>query len=527
MAKESCLDFWRARGRFLIFVAVVATIHASRHRMFRRLASLILILSVLSFSACQKTFTTIDQGQPSMNSISIGYAEAPSTYSPLSYEAKNRKFFANIYEPLVTFDGTFNTDSALAVSWGRLDDTTWDFHLRQNVYFHDGKTFTAADAVYSIDLARGDTSELHPLLSTISSVEQTAEDRITIKTTAPDPLLLNRLTYVYMVPNGTTDFALPIGTGPYRVHDFVQDDLVLERFNDYWGPLAYFPEVHLKTVADPAERVKELENNEVQVLANVPPQSAEELKSQGLKVEDFPSLEESYLILNQARIFKDSNLRAAVNAALATDYADSLGGGYLMPTSQFAATGIEGYSKTALQREQNLDVAKAFRATVDGPVAVTLDIPQGVESLGEAIASDLAAIDILVTVNVLSPADLQGKIEAGSSDFYFFGWKYDLADNEDFFEAVAHSKVGDYGQFNGTGYADATLDSLIEEAARELVLTERRQLIEQIEDQLMADKIIVPLFESKTLYAFHAPLIWNSRLDGQLWATDLSENVVK
>jgi peptide/nickel transport system substrate-binding protein len=462
-----------------------------------------------------------------MNSISIGYAEAPSTYSPLSYEAKNRKFFANIYEPLVTFDGTFNTDSALAVSWGRLDDTTWDFHLRQNVYFHDGKTFSAADTVYSINLARGATSELHPLLSTISSVEQTADDRITIKTTAPDPLLLNRLTYVYMVPNGTTDFVLPIGTGPYRVHEFAQDDLVLERFNDYWGPLAYFPEVHLKTVADPVERVKDLENNSLQALANVPPQSAEELKAQGLTMTEFPSLEVTYLVLNQDHVFKDPNLRAAVNVALATDYADRLGGGYLMGTSQFAATGIEGYSKTAPQREQNLTIAKDFRSKVEGPVAVILDIPQGVESLGEAIAFDLAAIDIQVTVNVLSPADLQSKIVEDSSDFYFFGWKYDLADNEDFFEAVAHSKVGDYGQFNGAGYADATLDSLIEKASRELVLTERRLLITQIEDQLLEDKVIVPLFESKTLYAFHAPLLWNSRLDGQLWATDLSENVVK
>jgi peptide/nickel transport system substrate-binding protein len=462
-----------------------------------------------------------------MSSISIAYAEAPSTYSPLSYEAKNRKFSANLYESLVNFDGTFNMDSALAVSWGRLDDTTWDFHLRHDVYFHDGKTFTAADVVYSINLARGETSELQPLLSTITGVEQTEEDRISITTSAPDPLLLNRLTYVYMVPEATTDFSLPIGTGPYRVHEFAQNDLVLERFADYWGPLGYFPEVHLKTIADPDERVKGLEDNTVQVLANVPPQSAEELKAQGLTVTDFPSLEVSYLILNQSRIFADENLRAAVNAALATDYAEQLGGGYLVGTSQFAATGIEGYSKTALERAQDLDSAEAWRAKVEGPVAVTLDIPEGLESLGEAIRSDLAAIDIQVTMNVLTATALQDKIEAGSSDFYFFGWKYDLADNEDFFEAVAHSKVGGYGQFNGVAYADADLDLLIEKAATELGLMERRQFITQIESRLTEDMAIVPLFESKTLYAFHAPLLWSARLDGQLWVSDLTENVVK
>lgn len=493
----------------------------------KRFSIFILLLSTFVLTACRQTFLTIDQGQPSRDEISIAYQEAPSTYSPLSYEAKNRKFFSNIYEPLVKFDGTFNMDSSLAVSWGRLDDTTWDFHLRNGVYFHDGKSFTAADAVYSLNLARGDTSELQPLLSTIVEVTQTAEDRIEIKTKQPDPLLLNRLTYVYMVPVDTVDFSLPVGTGPYRVHEFAQNDLVLERFNDYWGGLAYFPLVHLKTVPDPAERVKFLESDELQVLANVPPQSVEDLKVQGIQVEDFPSLEVSYLMLNQSRIFKDSNLREAVWYALSSDYTQSLGGGYLQATSQYAATGIEGYSSTAEAREQNLQTAENFRAHYEGDVKVTLDIPQGVEALGEAISSDLSAIDIEVELNVLSPADLQEKIESGASDFYFFGWKYDLGDNADFFEAAVHSKTAEFGQFNGAGYANPTLDTLIEKAATQLVLADRREDLKAISTQLSQDKAIIPLFEAKNLYAFRSPLLWNLRLDGQLWATDISENVLK
>ncbi len=493
----------------------------------KRLLAYFLALSVFSLPACQQTFTQIDRGDPSMNSITIAYAEAPSTYSPLSYEAKNRKFFSNLYESLVRFDGTFNLDSALAVSWGRLDDTTWDFHLRHNVYFHDGRTFSAADAVYSINLARSEESELGPLLSTIQSVEQTADDRISITTSSPDPLLLNRLTYVYIVPEGTTDFTLPIGTGPYRVHEFAQDDLILERFSDYWGPLAYFPEVHLKTLPDPDERIKALEENSIQVLANVPPQFADDLKEKKIELKDFPSLELSFLILNKNGLFKDESLRGAVTAALSTDYATLLGGGYLMRSSQFAATGIEGYSKDVAERKQNLPLAEQLRSQISGPITVTLDIPQGVESLGEAISSDLADIDITVNLNVLTAAELQEKIQSGLSDFYFFGWKYDLADNADFFEAVVHSKEGTFGQFNGTGYADPELDALIEKAAEELNLTERRELLQRLEDQLLKDKVIVPLFESKALYALHAPLIWNTRLDGQLWATDLTENMVK
>ncbi|QQR55160.1 hypothetical protein IPG41_01140 [Candidatus Peregrinibacteria bacterium] len=179
---------------------------------------------------------------PRFDTLSIAYAEPLLDYSPLRYNSADRKYLGNIYEPLLRFDGSFNMESALAVSWGRLDEYTWDFQLRQGVQFHTGETFDADDALYSLSLAKaqGD-SELGALLSTLSEVQKTGDYRFTLRTTQPDPLLLNKLSYVYMLPEGYVDFKLPIGTGPYRVSAFSQNTLTLERFESYWGPLAFFP----------------------------------------------------------------------------------------------------------------------------------------------------------------------------------------------------------------------------------------------------------------------------------------------
>ena len=358
-------------------------------------------------------------------------------------------------------------------------------------------------------------------------MEVTGDYRIEITTTRPDPLLLNKLTYVFMVPEAYETFDLPVGTGPYRVSSFSDDTLSLERFDSYWGPAGYFPKVQLAYVSDLEERNVGFLDGTYQVLANVPPQYVQDYKDAEYELVDFPSLEVSYLMMSREGVFADSNLRTAVWFALSTDFADSFGGGFLQDTDQYAATGIFGYQGDASTRDQNLELAQRFRALIPGEISVTLDVPQGLGVLGEAISQDLDAIDIQVTVNELSALDLDAKIQASQSDFYFFGWKYDLADSADFYEAVVHSKTDSYGQFNGLDYADYTLDSTIEEASTSLSVEDRRAFLNQISDRLLDDKSILPLFESKTLYGFQPGLYWSLRLDGQLWASEIVESVVK
>lgn len=487
----------------------------------------LLLIATLLLASCnlQEILETV---KGSEESITIAYAEPISSYSPLSYEAKNRKYLVNIYEPLVRYDATYNYESGLAVSWGRLDDTTWDFRLRKDVVFHDGSTFDADDVLYSLQIAREQKeSELASLLSTIVSIEKTADDRVELVTSQPDPLLLNKLTFVYMVPSAYENFDLPVGTGPYRASQFIDDALVLERFDDYWGPLAYFKTARLKYIPDPNERLLAMQSGEVDVLANVPPQSVGTLEEAGIQIKDFPSLELSFLMLNHGTIFDNPNLRAAVWHALGNNYEDQFGGGYLVETSQFAATGITGYDPELGERQRDLTLAKEFRALVPGEVNITLDIPQGLEVLGEAIKTDLAEIDVSVTVHPIQPEEYEEYFLAGTSDMYFFGWKYDLADAEDFYTAVIHTPDEVYGEFNGFGYSNASLDQKIEAASTLLDAAERRLLLSEIAADLLEDQTVVPLFESKVLYGLSPDLYYDFRLDGQIWASEIVENMVK
>ncbi|MFA6024595.1 MAG: ABC transporter substrate-binding protein [Candidatus Gracilibacteria bacterium] len=489
-----------------------------------KLSRLLPILALLLASCTPQELLTGGTGE----SVTIAYAEPISSYSPLTYEAKNRKYLVNLYEPLVRFDASFNTESALAVSWGRLDEKTWDFRLRKGVVFHDGQAFNADSVLYSLQLAREyEGSELESLLSSVASVEKIDEFRVQIRTDQPDPLLLNELSFVNMVPVDYENFDLPVGTGPYRASQLISDTLVLERFEGYWGPLAYFKEARLQYIPDFKDRLEGMLSGEIGLLANVPPQGAAQLAEHGILLEEAPGLENSFLFLNQNTRFADPNVRAAVWHALGSDFAEKLGGGHLRASSQFAATGITGYDPEVPERSQNLDLAWEYRHKLPEEMSLTLDIPEGLESLGEMVQEDLAVIDIAVTVRSTATQEYEDLIMTGLSDFYFFGWKYDLADGEDFFTGVVHSPVGTYGTFNAFGYADASMDRDIEALASLFDPMERREALTLLSSRLLETQTVLPLFESEVLYALSPDLYYDFRLDGQIWASEIIENVVE
>jgi peptide/nickel transport system substrate-binding protein len=53
-----------------------------------------------------------------------------------------------IYEPLLFLNKKMEIQPGLVSSWKRLDDTTYEFKIREGVKFHNGKEFDAESAKY-------------------------------------------------------------------------------------------------------------------------------------------------------------------------------------------------------------------------------------------------------------------------------------------------------------------------------------------------------------------------------------------
>ena len=73
------------------------------------------------------------------------------------------------------------------------------FTLRSNVEFHDGAAFGADDVAMSIARAQADTSQYKGFVGNIAETRIVDDLTIDIVTKEPDPLLLDKLGYIFIM----------------------------------------------------------------------------------------------------------------------------------------------------------------------------------------------------------------------------------------------------------------------------------------------------------------------------------------
>jgi len=461
--------------------------------------------------------------------LSIAYAEPLTTYEPTAVDVVLRQYLSNCYEGLVRFDRDFNLEPALALSWGMLDDTTWQFKLRPNVVFHDGSAFDAGDVLASFERAQSHPdSKLTTLLSGIESVKKIDPLTVTISTEEPDPLLVSELTMLFMAPSELSDeVEKPIGTGPYKFAETVgPDNWSFDRFSDYWGEAPTFSSLLLSYIPDKFERYRAFSNNEVDVLAETPPVFVDVLLQSGYPVASLSSLEVDMLgfgMKGENAPFQSRDLREAVVHALSLEELLTFTSGYALSPTQFVSRGVLGYNPDIENASYDLKAAKALVADFTTPIPVKLDLPEGMSALGTYIQTQLNLIGFQVIVTYWSSEEYATQIAKGESDLYFLGWRSELGDATDFFTHLVHSQTADgrYGAMNYGGYSDSGIDTLIERLEKDLLESRRQQEMAELMKLLVEEEVFaVPLFEPKTLVVSQKDVSFEPRLDNLLLASD-------
>ncbi|RZT27884.1 peptide/nickel transport system substrate-binding protein [Kribbella sp. VKM Ac-2569] len=400
-----------------------------------------------------------------------------------------------IMEPLVRVDGG-KIVPVLATAWENPDPNTWVFKLRSGVKFSDGTPFTAKDVVASYERHKKLDGPLVPLYSTVTSFAATDDQTVTVKTSKPLGTLLSSLTLLFIGPadkiNTEGFFNKPIGTGPFTVSSFKPDEkLELAANPTYWDGAPKLNKLEFVNIPEVAGRITGLENGEVDVLTQIPPDQVGSVKgSDQIKYETTPSWTYYFDWFNSNRKpFNDKRVRQAMWHALnlegtVKDLFGDLASVAQAPLAQgvIGAPKLSPYTYDPAKAKQLLTEAgypNGFTTSMQWP----LEGGPNIRALAQAMISDWAKIG--VTVKPLEKERAQWL-----EDFGKLNWDMNLQTN------VTGTGDADYTlarlyvcTAKRNGYCNPALDKLLLDARSSVDQAARPKLYQQAGQTIWDDAV--------------------------------------
>ena len=350
------------------------------------------------------------------NEIVVGIAQdlEDSLDPHLSASAGSREVLFNIYEGLVKPDSDGELICAVARDYEISDGgRTYTFYIREGVQFHNGQTVTAADVVYSIQRC-ADTSKGAPLVAAFSVIQEViAVDEMTVKITI-EKADLDFLSYLTeaIVPNGYDKIdTFPMGTGPFKyVSRSPQENIVMERFDSYWGETAKVNKVTYKVYEDATALVMALKGGAIDLCAHLTNAQVSQLDTAKFQIlEDTMKLVQAVYLNHNAEPFNNEAVREALCYAIdRQQIMDFVAGGrgtavgssmYPAFTKYFMPELVDYYKYDPAKAKQLL-AAAGYPNGFDMTITVASNNKPHVDT-AEVVAEQLRAVGITVKVDLV------------------------------------------------------------------------------------------------------------------------------
>jgi len=475
-------------------------------------------------------------------------ADATTMDPGKSTQVLNVNYFYNLYDTLTRWDTDLKLQPSLATAWKNLDETTWEVTLRQGVKFHDGSPLTAEDvkATYDRLLQPGKTI-VQSGFATIKSVEVANPQTLRLITDKPDPLVPVRMAQmggqIYPARLASTDEGnnelarTPVGSGPYKLVEWVKDDrLVMEANREWWGwegkPPA-FDRVTWKPIPDDFARVSALQKGEVDVITNVPP---DQMKSLGdgrtTQVLTIPATRTVTFWMNTMEgPLGDKRVRQALHYATDTEsIVKNLYAGSGKPMSGGLADTDFGFNPSL--KPYGYDQARAKQLLSEAGHAngfdVTLHAGSGTmvndKQLLEALADMWSKVGIRASVEMMEMAQRQkmnNDRTVPDNGFLLINPQSTLLDADGSLWRLFHPN-GLGGKYWVGSQPGQRFHALMEQARTTLDQERRKQLYAEATQIIHDDKPWLELFQEEIVYGSTKRVDFKPRADYRLIVSEMT-----
>jgi oligopeptide transport system substrate-binding protein len=447
-----------------------------------------------------------------------------------------------LFNGLLQVDEQLNVQPCIAKSWTISEDgLVYEFVLRNDVYFHDDEKFSsgkgrkvvASDFVYSfnrlIDSAVASPGGwlFNDKVNKSKPFEAVNDTVFRINLNAPFRPLLGMLTLQYcsVVPAEVVeaygkDFrAHPVGTGPFRMIRWEEGNvLILTKNESYFETdtagvqLPYLKGVRISFIADKGTEFLQFSQEKLDFMTGLDVSYKDKLLTptgelqpewnDKIVFEKMPYLNTEYLGISMLKqpseALKNKKVRQAINYAIDRKrmIAYLRNGIGIAAENGMIPAGMPCYDKAFKGYTYDLDKAKQLLDEAGYPNGkgigeIKIYSNPTYQDLITSIANELSNIGITVKIENTPATFLREAMRKNEVSFFRASWIGDYPDAENYL-TLFYSKNG--APPNYTFFKNAQYDKLYEAAMRETNPERACQLYKALEQIIIEEAPVVPLF---------------------------------
>jgi peptide/nickel transport system substrate-binding protein len=419
-----------------------------------------------------------------------------------------------------------------AESVEQIEPLVWQVRLRDGIRFHNGAELTAESVKFSIErYALPGGNRWYYNQAGIDRVD--VVDRLTanIITTEPFQLMLPVVanSWYLVEPDHYAATPLeqlctrPIGTGPYRVVEYVRDDrVVLERFEDYWGELPDFRRVIYRVIPDAAVRLAELEVGNIDIMEKLPIDRAQAVeRMDGVRAIGLASGRRVYFLADRRDgPLANTQVMQAIQHAVDVDtIIETLLGGFTERMATFPNVPVNPdlspYSYDPERARQLLAEAgfpNGFSIPFYTPIGrLTSDV-----QVAQAVAAYLGEVGIRADVETLEWSVFSDRYRSGQLSGLFMVSEGPEYHDQGDLQGISVEHAGSMGNY---GWDNPEWRELYRELRVEPDPDRRRELSFRLQELAWEDPPMLMLYNEPNLYGVSDRVEWAPRVDERLYAS--------
>jgi peptide/nickel transport system substrate-binding protein len=432
-------------------------------------------------------------------------------WEPYQHTAQSQnRIEGQIFDYLVDFPQTDEPAvPMLATEWEVVDDTTWEFTLREGVTFHDGSTFDATDVKASIERASGatDVETLQAGNWIPTTVEIVDDYTVRLVTEEPFAALLAQLRSTIIVSSDDLENNLegitmqPNGTGPFILVENEPTRKVMEANLDYWQGPPQIQTLIWEFIQDPDTRLSALLSGQADAIDRVPPQHLQTIADDdGFVLNSVTGIESVNLWVAPGRLpiwdespeFREAVMRSIDRQGLVQGLVQgesAVATSFIPTNSLYHQAGDPDYTRDVEAAQALLEEA----GVPDGGPEFELWVASGflprAEEVGNAIVANMQEVGLNPQLVVTDVAAMIDDIftEDGTGAVYHLSW----SSNGDPF---SHAFV--YSDAFAWYFGDEELQALVDGAATTLDPAEREQVVADMQAHMWDQLWHIPLYNS-------------------------------